>query len=166
MKQKIFFVLAALMMLTGTSAMAQSETLKGDVNGDGAVDVADIAAVIQIMKDNGDIETKYYWYAGQTAPTSMNTNPTVDDVNFTNNKWHTLADDATQIKQGITGGTKGNNWYVAFPESFGFEMKANDLKTTDTTATKLSNITINGKAYNVYKSNSIAARTTVYAAKK
>lgn len=71
MKQKIFFVLAALMMLTGTSAMAQSETLKGDVNGDGAVDVADIAAVIQIMKDNGDIETKYYWYVGQENPASI-----------------------------------------------------------------------------------------------
>lgn len=80
MKQKIFFVLAALMMLTGTSAMAQSETLKGDVNGDGAVDVADIAAVIQIMKDNGDIETKYYWYVGRENPTEMtNISPIVDD---------------------------------------------------------------------------------------
>lgn len=71
MKQKLFMMLAALMLM-GTSAMAQSETLKGDVNGDGAVDVADIAAVIQIMKDNGDIETKYYWYAGWTIPTAEN----------------------------------------------------------------------------------------------
>ena len=71
MKQKLLMMLAALMLL-GTSAMAQSETLKGDVNGDGVVDVADIAAVIQIMKDNGDIETKYYWYAGWTEPTAAN----------------------------------------------------------------------------------------------
>lgn len=71
MKQKLLMMLAALMLM-GTSAMAQSETLKGDVNGDGAVDVADIAAVIQIMKDNGDIETKYYWYAGWTEPTAAN----------------------------------------------------------------------------------------------
>ena len=70
MKQKLLMMLAALMLM-GTSAMAQSETLKGDVNGDGAVDVADIAAVIQIMKDNGDIETKYYWYAGQENPASI-----------------------------------------------------------------------------------------------
>lgn len=63
MKQKLLMMLAALMLM-GTSAMAQSETLKGDVNADGVVDVADIAAVIQIMKDNGDIETKYYWYVG------------------------------------------------------------------------------------------------------
>jgi hypothetical protein len=79
MKQKIFFVLAALMLM-GTSAMAQSETLKGDVNGDGVVDVADIAAVIQIMKNNGDIETKYYWYVGQENPASMTSiSPIVDD---------------------------------------------------------------------------------------
>ena len=66
MKQKLFMMLAALMLM-GTSAMAQSETLKGDVNADGVVDVADIAAVIQIMKDNGDIETKYYWYVGKDS---------------------------------------------------------------------------------------------------
>ena len=71
MKQKLLMMLAALMLM-GTSAMAQSETLKGDVNGDGVVDVADIAAVIQIMKDNGDIETKYYWYVGQEAVTADN----------------------------------------------------------------------------------------------
>ncbi|MBO5835626.1 MAG: hypothetical protein J6R12_06260 [Bacteroidales bacterium] len=80
MKQKLLMMLAALMMLTGTSAMAQSETLKGDVNGDGAVDVADIAAVIQIMKDNGDIETKYYWYVGQENPADMTSiSPIVTD---------------------------------------------------------------------------------------
>ena len=70
MKQKLLMMLAALMLM-GTSAMAQSETLKGDVNGDGVVDVADIAAVIQIMKDNGDIETRYYWYVGTENPLTM-----------------------------------------------------------------------------------------------
>ena len=70
MKQKLFMVLAALMLM-GTSAMAQSETLKGDVNADGVVDVADIAAVIKIMTDNGDIEKTYYWYVGQTNPATM-----------------------------------------------------------------------------------------------
>ncbi len=72
-------MMLAALMLMGTSAMAQSETLKGDVNGDGAVDVADIAAVIQIMKDNGDIETKYYWYVGQEAVTADNYT-TIDGV--------------------------------------------------------------------------------------
>ena len=72
MKRIYLFVLTALMMLMSTSAMAQSETIKGDVNGDGVVDVADIAAVIKIMTENGSIEKKYYWYAGQTAPTVDN----------------------------------------------------------------------------------------------
>ena len=58
MKRIYLFVLTALMMLMSTSAMAQSDTVKGDVNGDGVVDVADIAAVIKIMTNNGDIEKK------------------------------------------------------------------------------------------------------------
>ena len=96
MKQKFFFVLAALMMLTGTSAMAQSETLKGDVNGDGVVDVADIAAVIKIMTDNGDIETKYYWYVGQNNPASIDTKNLKEASNEAG--WHligTSTDDFT-----------------------------------------------------------------------
>ena len=72
MKRIYLFVLSALMMLMSTSAMAQSETVKGDVNGDGVVDVADIAAVIKIMTNNGDIEKKYYWYVGQEAVTVDN----------------------------------------------------------------------------------------------
>ena len=72
MKRIYLFVLTALMMLMSTSAMAQSETIKGDVNGDGVVDVADIAAVIKIMTENGDIEKKYYWYVGQEAVTADN----------------------------------------------------------------------------------------------
>ncbi|MBQ8628472.1 MAG: hypothetical protein IJ421_03245 [Prevotella sp.] len=67
MKRIYLFVLTALMMLMSTSAMAQSETVKGDVNGDGVVDVADIAAVIKIMTENGSIEKKYYWYVGQDS---------------------------------------------------------------------------------------------------
>lgn len=72
MKRIYSFVLASLMMLMSTSAMAQSETVKGDVNGDGVVDVADIAAVIKIMTENGDIKKKYYWYVGQEAVTVDN----------------------------------------------------------------------------------------------
>ena len=63
MKKKLLFVLATFFMLFGTSAMAQVDsTLEGDVNEDGVVDVADIAAVIQIMKEAQG--TTYYWYLG------------------------------------------------------------------------------------------------------
>lgn len=46
--------------------------LKGDINADGVVDVADIAAVIKIMTDNGSIETKYYYYIGMEEITADN----------------------------------------------------------------------------------------------
>lgn len=104
MKQKLFMVLAAMMLLVSTSASAQnvqqkevkdtaavaaktkaekqaapkkteSQTpLKGDVNEDGKVDVADIAAVIKIMKDSGGTseETKYYFSVGTTPITKDN----------------------------------------------------------------------------------------------
>ena len=83
MKQKILMLLAAV-LLSSVSAFAQSGNdttpLKGDVNGDGKVDVADIAAVIEIMKNGGGIggETKYYWYVGTTKPTSLSQATVVD----------------------------------------------------------------------------------------
>ena len=53
MKQKFLMLLAAV-LLGSASAFAQSgnnEPLKGDVNGDGKVDVADIVAIIEIIKN-------------------------------------------------------------------------------------------------------------------
>ena len=65
--------------------MAQSETVKGDVNGDGVVDVADIAAVIKIMAENGDIEKKYYWYVGNETPTINDYNIKCESVTSLDN---------------------------------------------------------------------------------
>lgn len=79
MKQKLLFVFAALLMLLSTSAMAQSNDLKGDVNGDGIVDVADIAAVIAIMKQNDDGKTKYYWYVGEDSADNLITTDNYKD---------------------------------------------------------------------------------------
>ena len=75
MKTRFLMLLAALLLGTA-SAFAQSgnnEPLKGDVNGDGKVDVADITAVIKIMKDGGGTseETKCYYYVGTEKPTSL-----------------------------------------------------------------------------------------------
>ena len=70
MKQKILMLLAAV-LLGSASAFAQSgnsESLKGDVNGDGRVDVADITAVVDIvMKGEAG-----YFYFGTTQPTAEN----------------------------------------------------------------------------------------------
>lgn len=70
MKTRFFFLLLAAVLLGSVSVKAQSETpLKGDVNGDGKVDVADIVAIIEIMKNNGGTtgETTYYWYIGTNS---------------------------------------------------------------------------------------------------
>jgi len=63
-------------MLLSASAFAQSdnnEPLKGDVNGDGKVDVADINEIIKIMKEAGGTagETVYKWYLGTVQPTAV-----------------------------------------------------------------------------------------------
>jgi len=163
MKTRIVTMLAALLLIS-TSAFAQSEsTLKGDVNEDGKVDVADINAIIKIMKEGGGTAEAptYYWYAGQTQPTSVSGTPTVDDTNFTNNKWHTLS--ASQISQTVTGGTAGNKWYIAVPTSKGFTPRATDLITPDNSTIKLSTgITVNGDAYDVWESTSTGAKRNVY----
>ncbi len=81
MKKKILSLLAAFFMLFGTSAMAQVDsTLEGDVNGDGVVDIADITAVIAIIKQNAEANPTYYWYVGQENPASMTSiSPIVSD---------------------------------------------------------------------------------------
>ena len=75
MKTKKFLMLMAAMLLSCTSAFAQNGNntpVKGDVNEDGTVDVADIVAVIDIMKNGGGTATVGYFYLGTTKPTAAN----------------------------------------------------------------------------------------------
>jgi len=67
MRTRIITMLAALLLIsTGAFAQSGETPLKGDVNEDGKVDVADINAIIKIMKDAGGTaeETEYYFYLG------------------------------------------------------------------------------------------------------
>lgn len=154
MKQKLFMMLAAL-MLAGTSAMAQSDILKGDVNGDGVVDVADIAAGIKVMHEQTADGTKYYWYAGQEKPTSMNGEPTASNE-FTCNNWFYLGTiSPNSIIQRITGGVKGNAWYAAVPTDAG--LVPGMMKIIDTSMTKTETITINGVSYDVWYAGGVTA---------
>jgi hypothetical protein len=78
MKTMKYFMLLAAVLLSSATAFAQSgnsEPLKGDVNEDGKVDFADVAAILQIMKDGGGTsgETIYYWYVGVENPSSIGT---------------------------------------------------------------------------------------------
>lgn len=111
------------------------------------------------------VETTYYWYTGQTKPTSMTSNPTPDDTNFTNNKWHTLAKNATSIAKTITGGTSGNAWYIAVPTSFGFKPTASDLVTPNNTWLTDGTISVNNVEYTLWKPSGTSGRQAVYMAK-
>ena len=105
-------------------------------------------------------QVTYYWYAGQTQPSTMSSNPTVDDTNFTNNKWHTLS--ANQLSQTITGGTAGNSWYVAVPTTKGFSAYASDLVTPETSWDKITTITVKNISYDIWKPYSTGAKLNVY----
>ena len=69
---------AMLLMSVCTFAQDNNTPLKGDVNEDGTVDVADLVSVMKIMKDAGGAvgEKMYYWYAG------VNGGNAVTEANF------------------------------------------------------------------------------------
>ena len=120
MKTKKLLMMAA-MLLMSVCSFAQSNNntpLKGDVNGDGKVDYNDVLAVLKIMKEAGGTKeaTKYYWYAGQTDPSTMTSiSPIVTDYN-SGGGWYYLGTTLpTSIDQLIKGGQNGNIWYVAVP---------------------------------------------------
>ena len=166
MKTKFFTLFAAMMLLFGAKASAQ---VNGDVNGDGKVNEQDIAAILEIMAEAGGVkeQTKYYWYAGQTQPTSMSSYPTPDDTTTppTNDNWHTLAKDATTIGITVVGGTRGNDWYVAVPTTKGLKPTASDLSTPNTSWDIVKTITVNGVEYTVWMTNSQSSRQAVYMGK-
>ena len=68
MKQKTIFAILSLLMLS-LSSFAQAP-VKGDVNEDGKVDEDDISAIIEIIKNEQNQPT-YYWYVGHQNPFEM-----------------------------------------------------------------------------------------------
>ena len=161
MKTKKLFLMAA-MLLMSVCTYAQSETpLKGDVNGDGKVDVADIVAVIEIMKNNdGTTETKYYWYVGQTDPSTMTEiSPIVDDTSSpgwrligTTLPTYSSSNKLWDANTVITTGPSLAKQYVAIPAESSAcprDGLGNDASTVDM-YTKLSNVTIGNVIYKVY----------------
>ena len=127
MKKKILSLLAAFFMLFGTSAIAQVDsTLEGDVNGDGVVDIADITAVIAIIKQNAEANPTYYWYAGWTVPTAENIGEIINEEyptesgSTTNNKAGKKATSISCVTMDYTKNTLYNsaakiNYYVVVP---------------------------------------------------
>lgn len=170
MKTKKLFLMAA-MLLMSVCTYAQSETpLKGDVNGDGKVDVADIVAVIEIMKNNGGTtETKYYWYVGQTDPSTMTEISPIVTSTTEGGGWYELGTEVPDtIYQLIKGGDATKYWYNAVPITSGTTLKpvASDMVTLDTSVETLSTKTFNGVTYQIYGCGSGYTRSSFIYAKK
>lgn len=154
MKQKLFMLLAAV-LLGSASAFAQSsnEPLKGDVNEDGVVDVADINAIIQIMKDGGGTgeETRYYWYVGTepiTAASIPGSGTVTDDETVVG--WHLITGTPTEIQIGPTPRLAQNTvWYFAIPDYLGIT-KATSGGLTDGTVSSTTMTLSDGVVYRVF----------------
>ena len=154
MKQKLFMMLAALMLM-GTSAMAQSETLKGDVNADGVVDVADIAAVIKIMRSEAvaNRQEVHYLYVGVTDPSALTP---LEVGNEQLDKWEELVIAPTSLQFYNTDENWDEHyWYIAVPAEYGFNVydKGNNNITSQF---EVSTATIADVAYMVYKFSNLS----------
>ena len=162
MKKIFSFVFAAMMLLMSSSAMAQSETLKGDVNADGVVDVADIAAIIKIMQEAGGAveEISYYWYVGQSNPAEMTSiEPIVTDNSSPG--WRLIGtsvpsySDTNMLWDGVTNNIAVDKesdaraqYFVAVPDN---KIQIyNGLKGSEMSNYDTSEITIGGVKYYVY----------------
>ena len=149
MKTKKFFMLLAAVLLS-VSAFAQSdnnEPLKGDVNGDGVVDYADIDAVIEIMKNAGGYTADYNNGGGWTS-----TGNSVPD----------------NINQLVKGFDRTKELFVAVPITSGTTLTpvASDMSTTDTSVIKVSTKTLNSVNYQIYTYGTGLPRNTIMFAKK
>lgn len=168
MKTRFFFLLLAAVLLGSVSVKAQSGTpLKGDVNEDGKVDVADIVAVIEIMKNNGGTTEKtYYWYIGQTNPSTMTSiSPIVTDATDTHSPgWRLIGttlptySSSNMLWNGDNNGIFFENrdyYFVAVPsESIKIYNAANG--SVMDSFTNISTVNIAGVTYYVYPCNSKA----------
>ena len=151
MTKKIFMLLAAV-LLSGASALAQSgNPVKGDVNGDGVVDVADIVAVIDIMQNGGGTDDgKYYWYVGNTKPTHIDKS----DVKTAPNEigWHVMDESVSSMIVGQCVVENQSTWYVCIPVINGSAFTKVLSGGIDVTTTyRVTTETIDGQEYTIFE---------------
>lgn len=148
MKTKKLFLLAAMLLMSVCSFAQNDNTpLKGDVNEDGQVDVADIVAILKIMKDAGGTagETTYYWYAGTTLPTENNLASIY--TGSVTSKPTTWTDDPQSVS--ITNNTGSSTYfYYCFPTEWNVTIYDED-KVTEMALADVSTFTLNNVEYTV-----------------
>jgi hypothetical protein len=175
MRTRFLKMLAALLLSVG--AFAQSSTpIKGDVNGDGVVDVADINAIIEIMRNGGGTavdESAYFFYVGLEKPTSAS-NPAANLVGTEKPGWHLIGSSLDGISKNTPAQSSANpiildptyssddgiDFYIVIPQ---------ELNIYDDLANKLNNIytdmgtvEIGGHTYKVFKAHDFEFIFNIY----
>ncbi len=165
MKQNFFMLLAAV-LLSSTSAFAQSEnneSVKGDVNGDGRVDIVDVTTVIDIyLNTNPDAPqtTTYYYYAGWTLPTTSNVDTIIAETypaasgsstNHTAGKKTTSKSTMDYTSNTLYNANAKATYYVLVPTGHAIydSLNNNVLEIF----TSKGNITVGNQTHTIYASN-------------
>ena len=168
--KKILFLFVVMLGTLGAYAQSSTTPIKGDVNEDGVVDVADIVAIIDIIMKGGGtsaIYGYYYWYIGTTDPTTMtDISPIItNDIPDSDGRWspgwrligsslpayslsNMLWDGATN---NILFGSR-NYYYLALPSS-ALKVYNSGGDNEMEGCTSLGTKTINGVTYYIYKRN-------------
>lgn len=154
-----FLIFLAAMLLGTASAFAQSgnnEPLKGDVNGDGKVDVADITAIVKIIMENGSGTDSYYtWYQGLASENQIQNQSYINGLSY--NK--------TTKPTSTVGLSKGYNVFI-FPSSWGtptlYEDEAHTFRWSPYTSQELGITNPSGKNVLVWEAPNPATMFIVW----
>ena len=161
--KKILFLFVVMLGTLGAYAQSSTTPIKGDVNEDGVVDVADIVAIIDIMMNGGGTsgETMYYWYVGTTMPS----NPLSAEENTGLNKWTSLGttlptSDIEVAKRDES--YERSTWYIAAPTDAGFVLYNATNAASDEVGWDKSIININGVSYTLWTSRVTSFQAVEY----
>lgn len=126
----------------------------GDVNGDGTVDISDVVKLVNIILggSSGEEAPTYYWYVGQTNPSTMNSISGTADFN-NGGGWTSTGNSVPEtINQLVKGFDNTKEIFVAVPITSGTTLKpvASDMSTIDTSITTGSTKILNGVNYQIY----------------
>ena len=157
---------ALIKIMREGGGISESDSAKaaGDLNGDDVVDVADLNALFKIIDNQGTTtEPVYYWYVGQTDPSTMTEiSPIVTDK--TSPGWRLIGTELPNYSSSnklfeyveggeIITGTSLAKQYIAIPTESSAcprDGLGNDASTVDM-YNKLSDITISGITYKIYE---------------